>query len=111
MNLSKAIDDYFAAIRARDIERLMALYAENATFSLPDGRQFAGIDAIRAMHLNVFSAGAPLPFPGAMILAQSAAAVEIEARLPDGSGRHTTNHFYLNADGRIERLSVYVKTG
>jgi hypothetical protein len=111
MDLDEVIDRYFAAIRAKDIEGLMALYANDATFSLPDGRQFAGADAIRGMHLTVFSAGAPQPSPGRTIIAPSAAAVEIEARLLDGSVRHTTNHYYLNGAGRIERLSVYVKTG
>jgi len=111
MDLDKVIAGYFAAIRAKDIEGLMALYASDASFSLPDGRQFSGTDAIRAMHLSVFAASAPQPSPGRTIIAPSAAAVEIEARLPDGSVRHTTNHFFLNKDGKIERLSVYVKTG
>ena len=111
MDLGKVIDGYFAAIRAKDIEGLMALYADNATFILPDGRQFSGKDAIRAMHLHVFSASAPQPLPGARIIGQSAAAVEIEARLPDGTVRHTTNHYYFDTEGEIARLSVYIKTG
>ena len=111
MDVSKVMEGYFAAIRAKDIEGLMALYAKDATFILPDGRQFAGTDAIRATHLSVFAASAPQPSPGRTIIAQSAGAVEIEARLPDGSVRHTTNHYYLNGDGKIERLSVYIKTG
>lgn len=111
MDVRKVIDRYFAAIRAKNIDGLTALYAADATFSLPDGRRFAGTEAIRTMHAGVFSAAAPVPSPGRVIMAQSAAAVEIEARLPDGSVRHTTNHFYLDAEGKIERLSVYIKTG
>jgi len=111
MDLRQIIDSYFAAIRAKDIESLMALYADDATFDLPDGRQFTGADAIRAMHAGVFAASAPQPSPGATIMGQAAAAVEIEARLPDGSVRHTTNHYYLSATGKIARLSVYIKTG
>jgi uncharacterized protein (TIGR02246 family) len=111
MDVRKVIDGYFAAIRAKDIDGLMTLYAADATFSLPDGRQFTGTEAIRAMHSSVFSAAAPVPSHGRAIMAQSAAAIEIEARLPDGSVRHTTNHFYLDGEGRIERLSVYIKNG
>lgn len=110
MNLDEVIDSYFAAIRAKDIESLMALYGENAIFSLPNGREYIGKDSIRAMQLSVFAASAPQPSLGRMIIAQSAAAVEVEARLPDGSVRHTTNHYYLNKAGEVERLTVYVKT-
>lgn len=110
MDLDKVIECYFAAIRAKDIDSLMALYAENATFNLPNGREFAGKDAIRTMQLSVFAASAPQPSLGRTIIAQSAAAVEVEARLPDGSVRHTTNHYFLNKDGEIERLNVYIKT-
>jgi hypothetical protein len=31
------------------------------------------------------------------------------ARLPDGSVRHTTNHFTLDDGGKVVRLSVYMK--
>jgi hypothetical protein len=37
--------------------------------------------------------------------------VEIEARLADGTVRRTANFYYLNAAGRIERLSVYMRGG
>jgi ketosteroid isomerase-like protein len=110
MNVESVVDGYFAAIRGKDVDGLMTLYAEGAVFSLPDGRQFSGRDAIRAMHLGIFSAAAPQPALGARIIGAGAAAVEIEARLADGSVRHTTNHFHLGADGKIARLSVYVKT-
>lgn len=111
MELERVIDSYFAAIRAKDIDALTDLYADDATFILPDGREFAGIDAIRAMHLGVFSASAPMPSPGARIMSRSAAAVEIDARLPDGTVRQTTNHYFLDEAGKIERLNVYMKAG
>jgi uncharacterized protein (TIGR02246 family) len=110
VDLEEVVDSYFAAIRARDIDALMSLYADDATFILPDGREFVGTAAIRAMHLGVFTAGAPVPTPGLRILAGAAAAVEIETRIADGSLRRTTNHYSLNDAGKIERLNVYVKT-
>lgn len=111
MELEAVIESYFAGIRAKDIDALTDLYAEDATFILPDGREFVGIDAIRAMHLGVFSAGSPMPSPGARIMSHSSAAVEIEARLPDGTVRQTTNHYFLDEAGKIERLNVYMKAG
>jgi len=109
MDVEQVVDSYFAAMRAKDVAAVTSLYADDATFILPDGRQFDGIEAISTMHQGVFAASSPVPTPGAMIVAERAAAVEIEARLPDGTSRFTTNHFYLDAEGRIERLNVYMK--
>jgi ketosteroid isomerase-like protein len=109
MTVEQVVESYFAAMRARDLAAVTALYAEEACFILPDGRELHGVAAISAMHEGVFAASAPLPSLGAMILAGNAAAVEIEARLPDGTSRFTTNHFYLDGNGRIERLNVYMK--
>lgn len=109
MDIGQVIEGYFAAMRAKDSAPLRELYAEDATFILPDGREFTGREAICAMHDGVFAAAAVVPTPGARILSGQAGAAEIEAQLADGSVRHTTNHFYLNSEGRIERLNVYMK--
>jgi len=109
MNPVDITERYFASIRARDLDGLAALYAEDACFTLPNGREFYGIDAIREMHRGVFAAGAPSPTPLASIAGTSSIAVEIEARLPDGTVRRTANFYYLNAAGRIQRLSVYIR--
>lgn len=111
MNPIDVAERYFAAIRARDIDGLMALYAEEASFTLPTGTTATGKDAIRALHESVFAAGAPFPTPMAMVAGESAIAVEIEARLPDGTVRNTANFYTLDQTGRIARLSVYTRTG
>lgn len=98
---------YFACMRARDVGGLKGLYAKDAVFVLPTGQEFAGRDAIVGMHEGVFGAGAPVPSAQAMIVGHDAIAVEIEARLPDGSVRFTTNHFHLDGEGQIRRLNVY----
>ncbi|MFT3965260.1 MAG: nuclear transport factor 2 family protein [Sphingobium sp.] len=103
--------NYFAAIRAKDIDGLIALYAPDASFTLPNGKRFEGVAAIREMHLGVFAAGSPTPTPLAMVVGPSSVAVEIEARLPDGTARHTANFYHLDTDGRIARLSVYMRGG
>jgi ketosteroid isomerase-like protein len=100
---------YFECIRARDIDALIALYDEEASFVLPNGREFQGVGAIREMQLGVFAAGAPFPTPIAIVVGENAVAAEIEAKLPDGSVRRTANFWQLTGDGRIRRLSVYTR--
>lgn len=109
MTPQEIAESYFRSIRAKDIDGLMMLYAQNATFTLPNGKSFAGKTAIRQMHLSVFSAGSPTPTPLAMISSDTAIAVEIEARLADGTVRHTANFYHLDRNGLIERLSVYMR--
>ena len=109
MTIEQVVEAYFAGMRARDIAALRALYAEDATFILPDGRAFDGVAAIGAMHEGVFAAGAPVPSLGARIVTDNAAAVEVEAQLPDGTSRFTTNHFYLDDTGKVAKINVYIK--
>lgn len=98
---------YFQCMRDKDLDGLGALYADDPVFVLPTGQEFTGRQAVLAMHEGVFGAGAPVPTPMAMIAGEKAVAVEIEARLPDGTVRNTANFFHLNDQGRIERLTVY----
>ena len=67
VNPKTIADRYFAAIRARNIDDLLALYADDATFVLPNGKESKGVAAIREMHQNVFKAASPLPVPLPMI--------------------------------------------
>ncbi len=107
MKSTDLTDRYFASIRARDIDGLMALYADDAVFTLPDGREFSGIAAIREMHRNVFEAGAPVPTPIAAVVGNGSIAVQIEARLADGTTRRTANFYHLDDNGLIRRVGVY----
>jgi 3-hydroxyisobutyrate dehydrogenase-like beta-hydroxyacid dehydrogenase len=104
------VDGYFDAIRAKDIDALMALYADDATFTLPNGRSFTGKNAIRETHLGVFAAGSPYPHPIARIVGSDATAVEIEASLPDGTVRQTTNIYRFDDAGKIRSLGVYMRS-
>jgi 3-hydroxyisobutyrate dehydrogenase-like beta-hydroxyacid dehydrogenase/ketosteroid isomerase-like protein len=105
----QTVDGYFRAIRAKDIDALMALYAADATFTLPNGKSFSGKDEIRKLHLGVFAAGSPYPTPGARFVGAEGIAVEITAQLADGSVRHTTNHYRFDEAGRIRSLGVYAR--
>ena len=111
MSPEMVAERYFACMRGRDVEGLAALYAEDAEFILPDGRSFVGHAAILGMHASVFAAAAPVPTPLNMVIGTDSIAVEIEARMADGSTRRTANFYQFNAEGRVSRLSVYIKTG
>lgn len=102
-------DRYFAAMRARDLEALMALFGADATMILPDGREFSGVGAIRQMYTGLFGMQSPSPTPTAVITGAHGIATEIEAHLPNGTVRRTANFFHLNAHGLIRRLSVYAR--
>lgn len=111
MNPKDVADRYFAAIRTRDIESLMALYADDATLVLPNGKESKGVAAIRATHESVFDASAPKPVPQEVILGDAAVAIEVEAQMPDGTSRRTANFYYLNSQGLIQRLNIYMRSG
>jgi 3-hydroxyisobutyrate dehydrogenase-like beta-hydroxyacid dehydrogenase len=104
------VDGYFAAIRAKDIDALMALYADDASFTLPDGKTATGKAAIRETHLCVFASGSPFPTPVARISSRDGIAVEIEAALPDGTVRNTTNIYRFDEGGKIRSLGVYMRS-
>jgi len=104
---TELVDRYFTHMRARDLDGLATLFADDAVAVLPDGKEVVGLAAIRGMYQHIFNAAAPTPTPLATIAGPSGAATEIEARLPDGVTRRTANFFHLGADGRIARLSIY----
>jgi ketosteroid isomerase-like protein len=107
MTPSDVATRYFECVRAKDIDGWMALFAEDALYMLPDGSEFAGKEAIRAFQEKVFGSGSPFPTPLSLIASDNAIAAEVEARLPDGTTRRTTNVYHLDGEGRIARLSVY----
>jgi uncharacterized protein (TIGR02246 family) len=110
MSIDSVVERYFAAIRAQDIEALLALYMEDATVTIPNGKEFRGIAAIGEMQRSVFAGAAPTPTVVNKVLGENSAAVEIEARLADGSLRRTANFYQLSGVGRIARLSVYTRS-
>src|SRR5688572_18728553 len=96
MSPDEVADRYFEVVRNRDVEGLVALYADDAQITLPNGMQVVGAEAIRAFQTDVYARGAPYPTPGPRITGPSEIAVEIKAKLPDGSVRSTANFFYIN---------------
>ncbi len=107
MTPEQLAERYFATVRSRDIDRFVALYAEDASFIYPDGREAKGVAAIRERQSAVYAAQPPSPSPQSMIVGNNCVAVELEAALPDGSVRRMANFFYFDAKGLIERQRVY----
>lgn len=103
------VDAYFAAVRARDVDAFVALFAPDAVYTVPNGKTMTGHAEIREFQQMVFGAGAPVPHPQGRFVGPEGIAVEIEAHLPDGSVRQTTNHYRFDGAGRIASLKVYMR--
>jgi uncharacterized protein (TIGR02246 family) len=102
---------YFAAVRAKDVEAFVALFADDAEYIMPNGKAYHGKAEIREVQSMVFASGSPVPTPLSMTAGETGIAVEVQAHLPDGTSRFTANIYRLNDAGLIARLSVYIKTG
>lgn len=101
------IDRYFAGMRNRDVDALLALFTEDATFILPDGREFEGREAISEMYRLLFANSRPNPSPRPGIVGTDCIATEVETELPDGSKRYTANFFHFSEDGLLRRVHSY----
>jgi len=110
MNPVEIAEAYFAAVRARDVDAFVTLFAPDAAYIMPNGKEYRGHAEIREVQSHVFASGSPVPTPLFMTVGDKAIAVEVEARLPDGTSRFTANHYRLDDAGRIARLSVFMKT-
>ena len=100
-------EGYFAGMRSRDFEAIVAKFAEDGVMILPDGREVVGHEALRAMYSGLFAASPPTPTPLNIVVGEDQVAVEIEAKLEDGGARRTANFFRFDDHGRIARVSIY----
>jgi hypothetical protein len=105
----ETVEAYVAAVKARDLDGFVSLFADDATYTVPNGKTMRGPAEIREFQTMVFSAGQPSPTATGWIVAPDAVAVEIDARLPDGSVRQTTNHYRFDEAGRIASLNIYAR--
>lgn len=107
MSTAELAEHYVRNIGARNIDDLLSLFAEDAVFTTPDGREFAGVIAIREMYALLFSHNLPPPRIATSFATARGVANEIVADLPDGKKRHTANFFHVNDAGKIQRLTCY----
>jgi len=105
----ETVERYFAAVRAKDLDAFVALFAPDAAYSPPNGKVFTGHDEIREFQTMVFGSGSPFPTAKAFFVSPEGIAAEVEAKLPDGTVRQTTNHYRFDEAGRIASLTVYAR--
>jgi ketosteroid isomerase-like protein len=99
-------DEYFSAIAERDPERLRALFTPSSRLITAAGT-YEGVDAIVDFYETTAFAFDDLhPSPGELVVAGGRVAVEIELHMGGSSIR--VADFFTVADGRIDRLAVYV---
>lgn len=110
MNSEHLARTYYRKVNAKDIDGLLALFTDDAVFTLPDGRRVEGTPAIRAMYERVFEAGGPQPQPVTFIAAIHGVAVEVEVHLADGSMRQMASFFQLSSDDKFVSVGVYTRT-
>lgn len=105
----ETVEAYIAAVKARDLDAFVALFAEDATYTVPNGKTMTGPTEIREFQTMVFAHGQPSPTATGWIVGSDAVAVEINAQLPDGTVRQTTNHYRFDESDRIKSLNVYAR--
>lgn len=107
MNTEHLARTYYRKVNARDLEGLLSLFADDAEFTLPDGRKVAGLAAIRQMYERVFSLGGPQPQPTSFVAAEHGVAAEVEVHLADGTVRQMASFFQVGADETFTAVGVY----
>ena len=100
---------YFAAVRTKDLDAFGRLFAQDAVFVFPDGKEHVGLPAILEMERAAFEGTSPSPTPRVMIVGDKAVAGEADVELAGGRVIQAANLFYLNDAGKIQRLSSFTK--
>ncbi|WP_340589014.1 nuclear transport factor 2 family protein [Erythrobacter alti] len=98
---------YYRNINAKDLEGVLALFSDNATFNLPDGRVVVGKDNLRDMYTHVFAQGGPQPRPVNIVATDTDAAVQVEVTLSDGTTLHMASFFAMDSADTFDAVSVY----
>lgn len=107
MNAQDISDRYFGAMRAQDVEALVAVFAEDGVIVWPDGRTISGHAAMRETYTRLFQSPTNNPQPGPFMLGDGRFSTEVHSRLPDGSERRTCNIFDVRSDGLVTRMCSY----
>lgn len=98
---------YYRHVEARDLAGVLSLFADDAVFDLPDGREVAGRESLRRMYEHVFEAGGPQPRPVRIIASDTDAAAEVEVQLEGGTILRMASFFTLGQDDTFEKVAVY----
>ena len=107
MTFQEIADRYFAAMRAQDVEALLALFVDDGAIVWPNGQVITGHDAIRAAYAGLFARPSNNPEPGLLMTGLKCFSCEVHSQLPDGSERRTINVFSLDDTGLVARIASY----
>jgi hypothetical protein len=103
--MSRVVDEYFAAIRAKDADALAALFTADAQLVTLAGT-FTGPEAIAGFYRDLaFQVDDLWPEPGPLLVDADRVGVEIRLRM---NGTVTlVGDFFTLAGDRIARLVIY----
>jgi hypothetical protein len=105
-----AVEAHLRAFNARDVEGVLALFADDAVFATADGL-VVGLRALRALFTEAFQepVGAALELRRAVVEADTAACELVERlALPDGGvAELPVAAFYTVVRGELARVRVY----
>ena len=104
MDVTELAEAYFAAIRARDADRLRELFARDAVLS-SGGVTHVGSDTIATWYETQAFLIEPEPSLGPFIVDGDRLAVEIDVGTT--IGRMSVCDVFETKNGRIERLAIY----
>ncbi len=111
-----AMNGYFAAVDAKELDRVLAGFHGNASLILPTAHQtFTGRDTeIRGMYEGCFATYPTVSHDGIEILVDEsrqrvAAQFEAVRTTQDGKEEHAKNcNFFHFVDGKIETMWIYM---
>ena len=112
MTMTRAFaDSYVELTNSGQYSKLGALFAEDAVFLGPGGRQFHGRQEIAAFYETFLPGLKPTLRLATFVEQDHVCVYELEARINDESEFKLSaiDHATLNDDGLVTRFSVYTK--
>ena len=67
----------------------------------------SGVPNEQMAYAAMFTRPTNNPLPGPLMLGPESFSIEVQSRMPDGTGRRTINVFRLGADGLVARMDSY----
>ena len=104
-------DRYVELTNARQYDQLATLFADDAVFLAPDGREIRGRDQIGAFYEKFLPTLTPTLRLASFVEQGDICVYELEARIRDDADFQlgAIDHATLDADGLVARFAVYTK--
>jgi len=101
-----AVDRYVAAVRAKDLDAIEDLFAEDAVLLPPQSEALEGKEAILGYYRDLVFALGPVPTAVRHVEDGATCVVELEAEF-EGAVLAFADVFTVDGDGRVHRLAIY----